>query len=88
MNLMMWGGYGMNGWGWGFGALIVVGVVVLIVVVVRLASTRGARVQPAEPPRSSLPNDAGRILDERYAKGDLTTEEYRERKTALGLDDR
>ncbi len=88
MNLMMWGGYGMNGWGWGFGALIVVGVVVLIIVVVRLASTRGARVQPAEPPRSALPNDAGRILDERYARGDLTTEEYHERRTALGLDAR
>jgi putative membrane protein len=88
MNLMMWGGNGMNAWGWGFGALIVAGVVILIVVAVRLASTRIARPQHSEPPRSALPNDAGRILDERYAKGDLTTEEYRERRTALGLDAR
>ncbi|CAN5212515.1 hypothetical protein BH11ACT2_BH11ACT2_01710 [soil metagenome] len=85
---MMWGASGMNVWGWGFGALVVVGVVVLIVVVVRLASTRGARVQPAEPARSALPNNAARILDERYARGDLTTEEYRERRTALGPDAR
>ena len=85
---MMWGGNGMNAWGWGFGALIVAGVVILIVVVMRLASTRATRVQPTESTQSALPNDAARILDERYARGDLTTEEYRERRTALGLDTR
>jgi uncharacterized membrane protein len=31
--------------------------------------------------------DAKRILDERYAKGELTTEEYRERLNNLGLGD-
>jgi putative membrane protein len=85
MNLMMWDGNGMGLWGWGFGALIVIGVIVLVIVVVRLATNR-----TSSPPTSLAPqavsNDVGRILDERYAKGELTTEEYRERKSALGLD--
>lgn len=85
---MMWGENGLNLWGWGFGALMIVGVAILIVAAVTLASSKGDRRQPAEPARDAVPNDAARILDERYARGDLTTEEYHERRTALGLDAR
>ena len=83
---MMWGNYGMNEWSWGFGALVVIGVVILIIVVMR----RPSNSQTSAP--SSPPTGAGgapspkQILDARYAKGDLTTEEYRERLSALGLD--
>ena len=84
---MMWDGSGMGVWNSVFGALIVVGVIILIVVAARWAS-RSSASRPAEPSSNSLPDDAGRILDERYAKGDLTTEEYRERKTALGREAR
>lgn len=78
---MMWG-YGYNGWVWMLlvGGLVVVGIVVLIVFLVRnsAASTdTGANVTTATPtPRQ--------ILDERYARGELTTEEYRERIENLG----
>ena len=82
---MMWNGYGTGLWGWGLGALIVIGAVLIVIVVVRLATNRtSSRLTSPTPGAGS--NDVGRILDERYARGELTTEEYRERKTALGLD--
>ncbi|MEP7113071.1 MAG: SHOCT domain-containing protein [Ilumatobacteraceae bacterium] len=73
---MMWGNYGMGGWG--FGILLAVGVVILVIVLIRVL----ARPRPASPQASS----PKQILDERYAKGELTTVEYRERLTALALD--
>jgi len=76
----------MNGWFWGFGVLVVIGVVILVIVVVRmLSSPRTVQPQtpPTTPPAAPSPK---RILDERYATGELTTQEYRERLSALGLD--
>ncbi len=79
---MMWDDYGMNGWGWGWGLglLVVIGVVILVIVLVlSLSKSRSS----SAPSSSSAPKQ---ILDDRYARGELTTEEYRERLTALGLD--
>ena len=74
-------GMGM-GWGWFFWLLMVVGVILLVVVAVRALGggvTRGAGgSQPAARSR------ARGLLDERYARGELTTEEYRERLQTLG----
>ena len=82
----MWGNYGMGLWGWAFGGLILVGVVVLVVVVVRLSSNvRPQSAAPATGTRDSRSRPPKEILDERYAKGELTSEEYRERLTTLGL---
>lgn len=82
---MMWGNYGMSGWSWGFGGLVVIGVVILIIVLVRrqTPSRTETPLTPFTVPGSSA--SPKQILDERYARGDLTTEEYRERITALGL---
>jgi putative membrane protein len=83
---LMWGNYGMSGWFWGFGVLVVIGVVILVIVVVRMLAnprTVPPRTPPTVPPVASSPKQ---ILDKRYAKGELTTEEYRERLSALGLD--
>ena len=82
---MMWGNYGMGGWAWGFGALVLIGLVILVVVLVRTFS------QPRPVPglaqaRPSAASSPRQILDERYARGELTTEQYRERLSALGLD--
>ncbi len=77
-------GNGMGG-GWFFGSLIAVGIVLLIVLLVRFLGggvnrdLRGG--QDAREPRS-----ARQLLDERYAGGDLTTEQYQERIRVLGDD--
>jgi putative membrane protein len=85
---MMLGSYGMGYLGWSFGALIAVGVVILVVVAIRLAIRHRSPVNSTTPDAStSLVAGSGpkQILDERYARGELTTAEYRERLSALGL---
>ena len=65
-----WGG----GWMWLWGTLMMLTWVALIAAAVWFVarSLTGQR-----------PNRAGDILDERYARGELTTEEYRERVDQL-----
>lgn len=92
-------GYGSGMGMWGFGLLMVVGVGLLVALAARALGggvTRGPLVGPHEPPhdatRTEEPQDApapgpGRareILDERYARGELSTEEYRARLQSLG----
>ena len=77
-------GMGM-GWMWLFWLLMIVGAVLLVVVVVRAVGggmTRTGDAGAASPKRSR----ARQVLDERYARGELTTEEYRERLQTLGDD--
>jgi putative membrane protein len=77
-------GMGM-GWMWLFWLLFVAGVVVLVVVAVRAAGggvTGGDRGRAPVPRRSR----ARLVLDERYARGEIATEEYRERLRELGED--
>lgn len=85
-------GYGYNDggvWMWVFGGLMMVGVVVLIglaVWAVVHATTRGTGVRTA--PESSPTGGRERtrqVLDERYARGEMTSEEYTERRHTLGL---
>ena len=80
----MGNGSGM-GWGWIFWLLMLVGIVLVIVVVVRAVSgdRRDEDTTRATSGQSGR-SRAREILDERYARGELTTEEYRERLTALG----
>lgn len=82
---MMWGyGWGM-GWTWLFGLLLLVGIVLLVVLAVRVFSrgiSWGGGPGAAGP--TVGPSRARQILDERYAKGELTTEQYREQVQVLG----
>lgn len=82
---MMGSGTGM-GWGWMFGALVMVGVVLLVILAVR-AIGGGVSSRPSAPgPTADSPSGHGRareVLDERYARGELTTEEYQERLRVL-----
>ncbi len=84
---MMWGNSFGMGSGWLFGALIVVGVVLLIVVLVRMVG-RSRGDHPTTIAESQALRGADKtprqILDERYAQGDLSTEEYRDRLRVLG----
>ena len=74
----------MNGWGggwmWLWGVAMMTLFVVLIVWFVR-ASNVGATLPPATP--ADPVAGAQRILAERYAKGELSTDEYRERVSEL-----
>jgi putative membrane protein len=74
------------GSGWLFGGLILIGVVLLGIVLVRVIGAGSERdVSGAGgTPHSRGPSTARQLLDERYARGDLTTEEYRDRIGVLG----
>lgn len=81
----MWmdSGFGMGmGWAWLFLALLVVGVVLLVVVLVRTLSG-GSGGGDKRPPDSDH-RRALDLLDERYARGEIGTEEYEERRRNLG----
>ncbi|MFV1991614.1 MAG: SHOCT domain-containing protein, partial [Acidimicrobiales bacterium] len=68
------------GWMWLWGTAMMVLFVLLIVWLVR--ATVGHGGGSASGPQNSS-SRARAILDERYAKGDLSTEEYRERSGEL-----
>lgn len=78
---------GMGGMGlmWIFGLLVLVGVIVLAVVLVKALT--GGLSNTGEPgtSRGAAPvGGRGReILEERYARGELSAEEYRERLQML-----
>jgi putative membrane protein len=82
---MMWGYGGNIGWMWIFGLLAIVGIALLVLLVVRLVSAgagRGPTAGGQTPGRSR----AREILDERFAKGELTADQYREQVQVLGED--
>lgn len=79
--------FGHMGWGDGgwwmmlfWGPVLTVALIALLVWAVRSSSSGGSR-----PVAGSDPLDgAHRILAERYARGELDSEEYRERMEQLG----
>jgi putative membrane protein len=80
---MGWGnqGYGMGGMG-GFGGIVMVlfwGVIIVgVILVIRyFMSGQGGGQQ------ASVERDPQQILKERYARGEIDTEEYEERKKNL-----
>ena len=77
----MMGGFGMGG-AWLFWGLIVVGAVLIAVLLVRLAA--GRRKVASRPAWGAGRSAARRLLDERYARGELTSDEYQERVRTLG----
>lgn len=86
---MMWGYEQGSGW-WLWGILLLIGIALLVVLAVRAfgggigdGGIRGRRGQNA-PPDSTAPSTARRILDERFARGELTAEQYRQQLKVLG----
>ena len=77
---MMWG-YGQGAGWWLWGILMLLGIALLAVVLAW--AFRGGmrdRHQHGRPPASA----ARQILDERFARGELTAEQYREQLRVLG----
>lgn len=72
-------GYGMMGFGWGFLMMIVILVAVIfsIIALVRFLQ----RTSPN--PSSNIGNKAMEILNERYARGEISDEEYKRKKAEL-----
>lgn len=87
---MMWG-YGQDmGWMWLWVPLLLIGITLLVLLAVR-AFAGGIRngYGPSGPPRpGGLPlaegSSARRILEERFARGELTEDQYREHLKVLG----
>jgi putative membrane protein len=84
---MMWG-YGANmGWTWLFELVLLGSLVLLVVLAVRVFGGSGGSSGGSDATgRTSGPSRARQILDERYAKGELTAEQYREQVQVLGED--
>ncbi len=84
------GGYGSGmGWSWMFWLLLIVGVLLLAGLGIWFFSAGGRRGGSAGSPDAGGTGLAGRggapreILDERFARGELTAEEYQERLKVL-----
>lgn len=81
--------HGMSGM-WVFGLLglvLLLGIVLLVVLAVRDGPGFGRRASSsitAEGPQQPRRDDPRQVLDHRYARGELDTEEYRERVKTLG----
>lgn len=73
----MMGGYG--GFGMIFGLAMLIAVIALVVWVVRSAGPAGMHYLP--PSRRSPGLD---VLEERYARGEITRDEYLEKKRDIG----
>lgn len=91
---MLGNGYGAGAM-WGFGLLVLIGVGLLVVLAVQVLGggiSRGTGASTrTRPPREPGEGPRGRgraheVLDQRYARGELSTEEYRERVQGLGDD--
>ncbi|MHB8890461.1 MAG: SHOCT domain-containing protein [Candidatus Limnocylindrales bacterium] len=80
--MMGWDG---AGWGSGFwmlgGLLLVIGVILLVVWLATRSSRAGGT--PAQGSSSPTPNQ---ILSERFARGEITEQEFEQAKKALGPD--
>lgn len=95
----MMGYYGNGiGWMWLWGVLLLVGIAALVLLAVRLFTGGPGRGSPNQPARYGTPpygppggpghpggkSQARLILDERFARGELTAEQYRENLKVLG----
>ncbi len=82
---MMGNGWGMA-WMWVIWPLVILAIVALVVFLVRGTTSRdpghGGEAAPPRHPGSGR-SRAQEILDERYARGEITDEEYRERRRHL-----
>jgi putative membrane protein len=71
---------------WLVGLLLVAGIALLVVLIVRLSAGSGSGGARGGPPGYGTPSGGTRareILDERFAKGELTADQYREQLRVL-----
>ncbi|MET4639518.1 putative membrane protein [Mycetocola sp. 2940] len=80
----MWGyGWDMSV-SWLFGLLLIAGIVLLVLLTVRVFGRGSSRSEgPSAAAPVTGPSRARQILDERFATGELTAEQYREQIRVL-----
>jgi putative membrane protein len=66
-------GMGLGGWAW-----MVLGIVLLVLIVWALVSALGGRDRTPT-------DDAGQILRSRFARGEITEQEYEQARRLLGV---
>lgn len=66
-------------WSWIFLVLLILGIVLIVVAAGTLLRGRSRASGATEP----APTRARELLDERYARGELSTDEYDERRSRL-----
>lgn len=72
-------GWGM-GWMWLAWPLVILGAILVVVILARLISRSGNGGEAATPGEADRGQSRAKdILDERYARGELTDEEYQQR---------
>ena len=83
--MMGYGWDGWEGWGGGFwmlgGLLLMIGVIIVVVWAVMTIS-RGGRMPTGDPTRPT-PNE---IIRERFARGEISEQEFEQAKKVLGPD--
>ncbi|TFD73176.1 SHOCT domain-containing protein [Cryobacterium fucosi] len=79
---MIWGN-GSMGWSWGFGLLAIAGVAVLIYVLVRFLSNKSGSDDTRPASRQADSASARQILEERFARGEITAEQLRDQLRVL-----
>jgi putative membrane protein len=77
-----WWSWGPGGWGMGTGHLTWLIAIVLVIALAVAAVARMGRNSDRQPPRNRTPRE---ILDERFARGEISKEEYDERRRVLGV---
>jgi putative membrane protein len=72
--------------GWGAGSWLVMGFMMLLFWTLVIGGiiwvVRGAN-HPHQSPQQLVPNSARQILDERFARGEIGEDEYRQRRSLL-----
>lgn len=79
--MMRYGEYGYGTMGYGWGLIMMIGVLVIVVLVIfalsRYLQNSGSTSQ------NNSSSKAIEILDERYARGEITDEEYKKKKAEM-----
>ncbi len=70
--------HGMDGHGWGMGWAWIIGVIILAFVIWPIYKTRTQNTQSQDINKTPL-----EILKEKYAKGEIDTQEFEEHKKTL-----
>ena len=80
-----WGGgmWGMHGWGGWWALAVMFGILLLVVAAAAVLAVSLGRPRQQEPPAEQGATGADRLLDERFARGEIDEQEYLHRRAVL-----